>query len=67
MAPALPHRRTTVSFLKPFSCGGPEIAPALPQRRTTVSFLKLFSCGGLEMAPALPQAADNRSAYTPSP
>ncbi len=43
------------------------MAPALPQRQTTVSFLKLFSCGGPEMAPALPQAADNRSAYTPSP
>jgi hypothetical protein len=43
------------------------MAPALPQRRTTVYFLKLFSCGGPEMAPALPQAADNRSAYTPTP
>ena len=28
----LPQGQSTVSFLRLFSCGGPDMAPALPQR-----------------------------------
>ena len=57
----LPQGQSTVSFLRLFSCGGPDMAPALPQRLSTVSGLKLFSCGGPDMAPALPRG-EGRSA-----
>ena len=50
-----------------FRCGAQKWPPHSPRPRATVYFFKLFSCGGPEMAPALPPAADNRSAYTPTP
>src|SRR6187431_1513944 len=59
MAPALPRWRTTVTFFRLFSCGGPEWPPHSPRWRTTVTFFRL-QLRGPRMAPALPPMADSR-------